>query len=107
LVNAVRQFARLVFTAVVVLGAGCGGGNVRTAPTTTSSSAPAVVTSTTSTTLARSATTVAVTRTTTGSPSTTARGGAIALCKDGTLSYAADHQAECASHGGVAQLTVQ
>lgn len=31
-------------------------------------------------------------------------GGATALCRDGTLSYAAHHQGACSWHGGVAQF---
>jgi hypothetical protein len=31
-------------------------------------------------------------------------GGATALCNDGTLSYAANHQGACSHHGGVAQF---
>ncbi|MDQ3640892.1 MAG: DUF3761 domain-containing protein [Actinomycetota bacterium] len=65
---------------------------------------------TTSTTVARTSTTVAVTTTTVRSTTTPGRapggGGAVAICRDGTLSYAADHQRECSSHGGVADLIV-
>jgi hypothetical protein len=103
-----RQFAGIVFSFLMVLAGGCGGEEAKTAPTTTTSSSTTVTTSTTTTTtVARTATTVAVTRTTAGSPATTGRGAAVALCNDGTYSYAADHQAECSSHGGVAELQAQ
>jgi hypothetical protein len=104
----VRQFACIVLTFLTVLAGGCGGEEAKTAPTTTTSSSTTVtISTTTTTTVARTATTVAVTRTTAGSTATTGRGAPIALCNDGTYSYAADHQAECSSHGGVAPLQTQ
>lgn len=105
----VPRFASLMLGSLMVLAGACSGeGGEDTAPIATTSSSTIT---TTSTTVARTSTTVAVTTTTAQSTTTPGRapggGGAIAICRDGTLSYAVDHEKECSSHGGVADLRVQ